>query len=281
MSSCKYTLEGKTYNTASAVMKQYDKRKKEEYNIVESKLKSIIAQFGISIEAMDDYIGRYGNPFRNKVAAFADLSRKIIAVNESNNEILSEEFAHIIIGNYRNTPSYNKAMNLVENTNIYKDNFAKYNELYNGNTTKIKEEILGKIMSDIVLTNVETPKGYNSIVLHLKRLFEKFKSLFTKDKTDYIKSELDFIAKNIFIDKIDLNPTSGVYANAEQLLTTQEEVEEDFKIKALKQLTKELSSRAGRLSGTETKAETRERLKVTIDLLESNIERVQLSLIHI
>jgi hypothetical protein len=127
----------------------------EELN---KKLKALMSDLGLSLVNYDEYAKAYKEKYGRELTAnaAADMMNRTIAVREGTEKLdtLSEEVAHFIVYAMKDDPRVQEALAEIENTSYwtkYKDIYAK---VYNNNMDKVRLEIVGKMMSDVLIENI-------------------------------------------------------------------------------------------------------------------------------
>lgn len=127
----------------------------EELN---KKLKALMSDLGLSLVNYDEYAKAYKEKYGRELTAnaAADMMNRTIAVREGTEKLdtLSEEVAHFIVYAMKEDPRVQEALAEIENTSYwtkYKDIYAK---VYNNNMDKVRLEIVGKMMSDVLIENI-------------------------------------------------------------------------------------------------------------------------------
>lgn len=161
--------------------------KKPELN--DTKLKSLLERTGFNLVTLAEYEEITGKKFN--VNALVDMTARLVAMADgASTSALTEELAHIAVAQSRGTKEYNRAMELLDQTDEYDEFYDQYMQEY-GNDIYVREEILGKtLMSDLEM------KLGNSIGMWLRRLWNKFLSIFrNNDLRSYVSRITDeFIA---------------------------------------------------------------------------------------
>lgn len=164
----------------------------EQQQDIMTVLNNFAAGLGISITTMEDYKRNYqerhGVP--PTVEALADIFNKVIALsNKNDKENLSEEVSHFAIEYYKDQDVVNQMLAKVDQTDTYKRYAVQYRQAYSKEysgealETKVRKEILGKLLSENILNNFNTQgKGLNEtgIINRLKELLQQFLDLFRK-----------------------------------------------------------------------------------------------------
>lgn len=178
---------------------------------VQDKIFEFISQMGISIQSLneykEDYKRRTGKDLSDDIKGIADSFRNIIALDDT--KYLHEEVGHMATIFYKDQSAVKKAMDLVDQVDLYMDVKNSYEELYKEGTksaeeleTKIKLEVLGKLVGNALSDPVGTKKETKSRLFRLlERIFNYFKDLFSNNKTqsknlnDYVNKIADDILK--------------------------------------------------------------------------------------
>lgn len=154
-----------------------------------SKLEEIFKPLGITIGNLSAYevsAGRVGLTDFSKASKIAiDFSNMIkVANNMEGSHAISEEFAHLIIGVYKNDPIVKRAINtLISNREslqkILGDQYSDTVQFHNGNIELIAEEAVGQILQKNLLEtsefkDVPSPSLFKRMVNYIKSLFKRF-----------------------------------------------------------------------------------------------------------
>ena len=125
---------------------------------LDKRLKTLMSDLGLSLINYDEYAKSYKEKYGKELTAgaAADMMDRTIAVREGTRKLdtLSEEVAHFIVYAMKNDPRVQEALAEIENTSYwtkYKDVYAK---VYNNNMDKVRLEIVGKMMSDVLIENI-------------------------------------------------------------------------------------------------------------------------------
>ncbi len=151
-------------------------------------------------EYKDWYKSKYGTELEQNPVALADLTNKIIAINEDKESVttLPEEVSHFVIAviKQNNSELYSKLEELVVQDPSYESIFKQYINAYKGDVKLVKFEALGKILATSLVNEFKVSQGQNSgLIQALKRLFERFMNLFKKNKN--LTEEINELAKQI------------------------------------------------------------------------------------
>ena len=119
---------------------------------IDDKVKAWMSSMGISYKNVEEITDRDGNPV--DAIAKADMLHAIVEVVEGKADIttLSEEAAHFLVELLGDdNPLLKGMMNSIEGTSIYKETVADYNDLYNGDETKLRKEAVGKAIAQAII----------------------------------------------------------------------------------------------------------------------------------
>ena len=154
-----------------------------------SKLEEIFKPLGITIghlSSVEISAGRVGLTDFSKASKIAsDFSNMIkVANNMEGAHAISEEFAHLIIGVYKNDPIVKRAINtLISNREsiqkILGDQYSDTVQFHNGNIELIAEEAVGQILQKNLLEtsefkDVPSPSLFKRMINYIKSLFKRF-----------------------------------------------------------------------------------------------------------
>lgn len=229
-------------------IKQYQiGQKRVEYNEnLNNKLRELLNKFGIKIgalNALEERLGVNGVMDTDMAQTATDGLIELIRLAKGikGEQALPEEFAHFVVEAMFDNPLVQRLYNNIYNQNLTEDilgeEFAKYNELYEGNEVKLVKEAMGKLLAKALLNEqeVSTP-GYtslfNRIIQSVKNFFiqkdqdgltkELFKAKYQLDK-DFSQFAKDLLggALNDFIDIKNIRP-SGIYAQVDKEINRME-----------------------------------------------------------
>ena len=162
------------------------------------RLQPFLNKLGISLTGLEEYKLKYKAKFNKELTsvAIADIANKIIAINEdrADETTLPEEVAHFAIYALGLDHTLVKSiLKQVEHTDLYSQEFEKYNKLYDGDIEQVKLEIAGKLLgAAIVSKNKEMSANLPQRLLNtLQKTWNLFKKKFlgAKDSLDKILTE--------------------------------------------------------------------------------------------
>lgn len=171
---------------------QIGKDKSEVNQELDSKLKDLLSNLGISIESFEAFKDKYDV---DAIAA-ADIVNGIIHYDEStaNQLTLPEETAHFVIELMGHSPLQQRLLALVEANDYYKellgDDYTNYHNAYDGNRDMLIKEAAGKLLAQALVSqfNNEMIQIPQQQVTLAKRLWNWVKNLFSKvDKNTWTK----------------------------------------------------------------------------------------------
>lgn len=161
----------------------------KELNIL---LNSWMVNNGIKLEYWDDLKQRLGV---DAIGA-ADITNKLILISKNleDKTTLPEEVGHFVEAFNRNTPLHDRLMTLITGTKAFKDSFNQYNDIYN-DTTKVKQEVIGKLIGEaIIKNNNESKQSISSSLLELlNKLWNNFINLFKTTSEIELQQEIENI----------------------------------------------------------------------------------------
>lgn len=126
------------------------------------KLKAILASIGVRYETVDAIYDKDGNKV-NAVGVAKTLDNLIqIVEGKAGEDTLAEETAHMIIEMMGPDHTLVKAMmDTVASYSVYADVVRDYNDIYKGDTNKLKKEAVGKLVAQMIVGEFETQRAEN------------------------------------------------------------------------------------------------------------------------
>lgn len=175
-----------------------------------------LAPIGITISSLSSYetsVGRVGlTDFNKAVDAANGLASMIyIANNMEGAKALSEEFAHFIVGVYRDDALVRRSLTALSNEDavreILGEEYDKVYEFYDGNTSMIAEEALGHVLKATLLdenssANLEYSNNrfknlFRRAINYIVNLFKGYNPTSIQDSINYVQSNMSQLAKDI------------------------------------------------------------------------------------
>lgn len=241
------------------------------------KLVNHLYKLGFSIEGMGnwkkDWEKRNGRAFdASAIEGLVDFTSKMIALQEDASDVVfTEEAAHVIISGYKNTPQYKRAAEEVVNSEEYRLHAERYRELYNGDEAKVREEIIGKILTNNIMNSNSKVGITGRLYRALNYIWNKFKSLFTE--TSDLKNFINEVMSDLQNDNLPSQTLSdGFLASAKQGdLTAVYKNERQI-------LEQKINEQKTRLSKLRDKPSKKERLRKQIKKLEDAYQETQYEL---
>lgn len=218
----------KTPENIDRFNQQYSAQKLNE------KILDIFSPIGLTIgdlSKMEEQAGRIGvtdfSRAKEVAQGFGSLIR--LANNMEGATALPEEFAHTIIGIFREAPLVSRALNLLENSpeavkQILGKDYQDTYDFHNGDKSAIVEEALGHVLRDNLAKNITptpNPSLFRRMINWIIQQFRNFSLDRLQKAMNNVDSSMDELAKNI------LNGTIQI---------TQEDIENsqrDLKLNAL------------------------------------------------
>jgi hypothetical protein len=186
--------------------------KQLEYNkALNEKLRSILAQVGVSVGALNNLEERLGysgvtdfDSAKTTAEGLLELIR--IANGERGEKALPEEFAHFAIEALGDNPLVNRLINLIHSSGLTQqiigDSYDEYVSQYNNDTYKLAKEAAGKLLAKHLLENESYEhKPYKNIIARVIQAIKDFfrKLSFSEIKRALYEADKEFgdLAKNI------------------------------------------------------------------------------------
>jgi hypothetical protein len=164
-------------------------------------LKTRMQEFGVKTQYTEDFIKRMGGD----VNAVTNAVQKTILVSKQleNRKTLPEEVGHIAEAYNRGLMAHNRLMELIVHTPEYAEAKRDYNEAYNGDETKIKQEAIGKLIGNTIIK--QTRPVNNTLLTYLTKLWNDFLGLFINVNQYKLQNEIEAITGKYATDVIEGN----------------------------------------------------------------------------
>lgn len=121
-----------------------------------------------------------------------------IANNIEGTQALSEEFAHLLVGIYRDSPLMQRTISFLTDPDnaraVLGDEYDTVAEYYNGNAEMIAEEAAGKILRDQLVENANV---FNGGIPIIERTANYIKSRYKGLNPGYFQDEIDRVANQL------------------------------------------------------------------------------------
>lgn len=182
----------------------------EKIKLLNDKILEILSPIGVTIEDLNSIevtAGRVGETNFNHLKEVADNFTSLIRVanNMEGNKAISEEFSHLIIRLFNNTPIVQRTLNYLSNENnarqILGNDYDDVSDYYNNDVDMIAEEAAGHLLRDAMLN--KQPKQ-SLLKRFLNFIISKFKGInpaYYQDNINNIQSELSKLASDIITNK--------------------------------------------------------------------------------
>ena len=227
------------------------------------KLFNIINKLGIQLISIEEYKNNYSSKFgiEPNVKALSDLSNGIIALSEKADiNDLSEELSHFLV----ETIDSKELSNLLNDFYItdsleYKKSNEHYREIYSKQNlseeeleTKVRKEVLGKILSDNIIEKYQKTENENEknflkkLIDSIKNIIDKLKLLFKNPKIQIeIQDVVNKLSDEVISEKLnklyDINEISKKYSFSNPIYYSS--VSDKQKLNELEDLLKKLNNR--------------------------------------
>ncbi len=149
--------------------------------------------------------GKVGETNFNHAKSIADEFTGLIRIanNLEGGVALSEEFSHLLVGIYRDSPLIQRAINYLRNKDaareVLGDKFDEYYEEYGKDMDLVAEEAVGHMLRDQFLarpTNTKIPL-FSRVKSYISRFFKGINPGQYQDSIDNIKNSLSQLAQDI------------------------------------------------------------------------------------
>ena len=194
-----------------------------------TRLSEIFSDLGINVGLLEQYeaIRTNGTVDFSKAASMADGFENLIRIanNAEGVQALPEEFSHLIIGIFRDTPLVFRSLNVLQSNmalvqEVLGDEYQAIYDGYDGNENQealVAEEALGRVLQEHLLQANERKETDNSSALNrlVSRLVNWIKNVFKKyDINDVIR------AKQVI--NANMDQLSRDFLNGRKTLTKQD-----------------------------------------------------------
>lgn len=248
------------------------------------KLNQTVAQLlrkaGITIEHMSTIevaAGKVGETNFNHAKSVADEFTGLIRVaNNMEGQIaLSEEFSHLLIGIYRDSPLVQRAINYLKNEDVARevlgDKFDQYYEEYGGNMDQVAEEAVGQMLRDQFLESMSAPKTRTSLFSRVKNyitnLFKGIDPGKYQTSIDSVKSDLLTFAQDVLSGKKEITREQILKANRDKKFYALSEKGKE-QVKVLRDISARLHKEANFTQNTETGQERQRKKEFATQVTE-------------
>ena len=180
------------------------------------RISEILTPIGITIGTLSNWetsVGRVGVTNFNKAVEAANglASMMAIANNMEGHGAISEEFAHFLIGVFKDNSLVQRSLNALNNEEIAReilgDQYNKVSEYYNGDSKMIAEEALGHILRDTLLevasnanlyiSNNKFKNLFKRAIDYIIRLFKPYNPVSINEAILYVNSDMSNFAQKI------------------------------------------------------------------------------------
>jgi len=229
------TMEGYYSPEANGMFRQTASESSEAADEnLNKKLYAWAKTHGISIEAIDSLLERFEGRYERGILGVADFANALIGLaDDAKIDTLPEEIAHFAIELMKNDPSVMRALQTVDQTEIYGIVKEDYKDIYKAEED-FRKEAVGKILAQELVKahkneNAEE-KGFWAYLKAIKEKFVKWVKANFNSKTT-ARQELETILKPLAIsilnnEKIGTLDAIPVDANLLYQLDKDEEEEE-------------------------------------------------------
>lgn len=168
------------------------------------RLTPLMIKLGIRVGVFDEYKREYqartGNVLADDVSAFVDILNRVVVAKNGSTEVLNEELVHFFTLTMASDFRYKRALELVVETDLYREIHDTYFDRYK-DENMVRKEVLDRLILDQIKDGVKPNSRLGGVI---QRLWERFLSLFTNELDNNIKS----IVKDLLDANIDPNVQS-------------------------------------------------------------------------
>ena len=214
-----YDAEGKlTINIVSKTDENMEVAQNQvKIQKLNEKVAEILAPAGVNIgflSGIEVAAGRVGITNFNHAKEVADGFTGLIQIanNMEGANAISEEFAHLLLGLYQDTPLVKRSISLLTDEQaarkVLGNQYDSVHEFYNGDARMIAEEAAGHLLRDQLLDKVEEPRKVSLVerlANYIKGLFKRFNPGYYQNAIDTASSNLGTIARNIIRNKPEIS----------------------------------------------------------------------------
>lgn len=187
------------FNTETAI---------NQYRIqqLNNKIVDILGSAGISMSNLSEIevaAGRVGITNFNHANDVANQFTGLLQVanNMEGHTAISEEFAHLIIGVYRNSPLVMRVLNYLEDESkareVLGDVYEKVYEYYGGDSTLIAEEAAGHILQRELMGTHNKMPLFQRMVSYILKMFKGISPSYYSDSIESVTKDMSSLAKDI------------------------------------------------------------------------------------
>jgi|TARA_R110001606_G_scaffold209896_2_gene357108 hypothetical protein len=158
---------------------------------IDQAMRNFLQSIGVKVESVNEIRNKEGQLI--DAVAKADMLRKVVQVinGKAGIDTLPEEAAHFFVELLAadNNPLFNSMMNNIEGYSIYDDvvNDPRYQEVYNGDETKLKKEAVGKLIAQQLVKNLQgndSPAQMDRAKTWFERVIQAVRNFFMKATKD-------------------------------------------------------------------------------------------------
>lgn len=199
-------IKNKNQETVDNAQYQYGIQKLNE------RVSEILSPLGVNIGELSkeqSALGKVGLTDFNHAYDIANGFTGLIQVanNLEGHTAISEEFAHFVVGVYRDNPLVKRSINLLRNESyarrVLGESYDVISANYNGNIDTIAEEALGHVLRNELMKDNNTPKEplFRRVVNYIVNLFKGLNPGYYRDAINTISEDMGKIAKDLLNSK--------------------------------------------------------------------------------
>lgn len=224
------------------------------------------------MSAIEVAAGKVGETNFNHIKSIADEFTGVLRVadNLEGGIALSEEFSHLLIGIYLDTPLVQRAINYLKNPDVAAqvlgDKFDDYLEEYGGDMDLIAEEAAGHMLRDQFLAKPVTEKVslFSRVKKFVLGFFKGINPGKYQDSIDSVKNDLSQLAQDIISRKEPLTKEQILKAARDKKFNALSEKGKK-QLKTLRDISARLHKEASFTQSTQDGSERADKKKLAIE----------------
>ena len=173
------------------------------------KVSEILGSAGVSLSflsSIETAVGRVGLTNFNHAKDIADNFTGLIQIanNMEGTVALSEEFSHLLVGLYNDSPLIQRSLVFFNDEGraraVLGDEYDTLFEYYDGNTALIAEEVVGQLLREQLLNKLDSKSSTALIdraANYIKKLYKGINPGYYQNEIDHVAEDLGTVAKEI------------------------------------------------------------------------------------
>lgn len=258
----------------------------KEGQIVVDGIKGLVKQLGFNITTVEDYqedyLARTGDTFDvDGVRGLMDTMNKVVAYN-GDDRVFIEEASHLALAALKKDGRYARALELVPETEMYKQESETYRQKYRKTNsglsaqqleTKVRSELLGKILADNIIKKMDTSK-HRRILRILRNLWDTFISKLKKSPS--LSTFINSVGNAVIVQNMEMFDAKNVKEESLYFSLSSEEKKILSEAgKTLKKAINRLNERLTALKRRKGTVSVEEKLKTSRSKLQERLDKTE------